>query len=65
MFKFNLVTRLTAISLFATTSIPLVSLPVHARVRGLKVCNDSHERVSVALGKKSNDTNYQTYGRNL
>lgn len=55
MFKFNLAARLTAITLFATASIPLVSLPAHAKIRGLKVCNDSHERVSVALAKKSGD----------
>ncbi|NEP08150.1 MAG: DUF1036 domain-containing protein, partial [Okeania sp. SIO4D6] len=56
MFKFNFVARLTAITLLATTSIPLISLPAHAKVRGLKVCNDSHERVSVALAKKSGNS---------
>lgn len=53
MFKFNLAARLTAITLFATAAIPLIYSPDHAKVRSLKICNKSHEKVSVALAQKS------------
>lgn len=55
MSKLNRICHFTIAALITVTTSSLTASPASARVRGLTVCNNSHEPASVALAQRNSD----------